>query len=685
GGKTMSGTGGGFHVSSTGILTTTGGNILTTGGVLTLNSDASGSASVAQIISGSITGNVNVKRYVAGSISAYRSYRYFSSPVNQTANAVGGHPGYGFTDLQQQTPITGWGTGAAFTPTPSPGQFDTSPLGNPSLFFYYEPDLDPANSSIAISDYKGLSSINDAFPVGNGFLFYYRGDRNGGPNTFVSGSTPTTATLQYTGLLNQGNIQVYIPTLISTVTPYNGTSKVYDKSILTAANVIQNFSYTSHGSNNDGFHLMGNPYACTIDLEKLTITTPPLGNNYIYMLNNAGIMGAYLLTSNSLVLNNGVGRFVLAGQGFFVKGNSLGTTQLQFTEACKVTSGITTPTVFALNQSPAKPIQSLQVRLTLDSVNYNETVINFGYNNAKNKFLPLEDAYYNYGLSQTTFMASYSSDNQPLLINQMGSLDSIKTIPLYAEGQINGTYTMKFTGVSTIDPRFKLWLKDNLLKDSLDLSANSVYTFNIDRGNTQTYGATRFSLVVQPTHIADRYNLLIFNGVKGNSSVLLNWTTQNEGDYTGFTVQRSTDGGKTYAVIDTLQSNGAGAYNYTDSNPATNGTNLYRLVQNNINNVNSFSNIVTISYQPISSIAVRFEVFPNPAVNSIQVKLKDQSPASTLYIKVYNMSGNLVLDTKVSTGNSLTQDINNLIKGSYVINITDSNSTNYGAATFTKL
>jgi hypothetical protein len=701
---------GNFSVASTGVLTMISPAKLVAGTstvpYLSLKSDAAGSASVAAITgSSTITGYVNVERYMNGGASK-RTYKFLSAPVNQGSapGVLSGSLAYGFKDLQLTAPISGYGAVGTYPGgTPPTNAFDPTPLANPAVLFYNEPDSDPINMQIVNSDYRGIKTIGEKLPIGNGFLFYFRGNRNmndasGTVNKATSGGTPEPTTLNFNGNLNQGTINVVIPT--------NGVASdgLGHQVYTTPSTAAAIFSYTNHSSTNDGYHLVGNPYACSIDLDQITLTNP--GSTTIYMLNNVGIMGSYVKGSGITTPVNGVGRYVLSGQGFFVKGNSTPNTTLSFTEACKVTGLSTgsTPTPFAVSEPQTLAINQLNtndssfaaagnataaqqpdilIRLALDSANYDETLIHFN-NKAQNKYNVFEDAYYNYGITQTTFMATYSTDNKPLLINQMSGLDSVKTIPLYAEGQINGKYTMTFTGTSSLDPRFKLYLKDNLLKDSLDLSANSVYTFNIDRSNAKTYGASRFTLSVQPTNIAASYQLLAFNGVKNNNSVALNWKTQYEGNYTGFTLQRTTDNWKTITNLAVLQSDGSGLYAFTDTNPNTDAVNQYRLVQNNINGVNSFSNVVTVSYLSVNTLTNKLQVFPNPVANVIQVNIKPDANSGSLHVKIFDLKGELIINNTFIQGNAIIQDVSKLMQGNYVIQVNDNNKS-YGSTTFTKL
>lgn len=688
---------GSFSVSSVGILQikTAGTTLTSTNGVLTLKSDANGSASVAPLPSSTttITGNINVQRYAVGG-AGRRNYRLLSSPVNQST--INGLPAYGFIDLQATTMISGYGAVGAYNGslTPPSNAFDLTPLGNPSVFFYYEPDADPINQMISKSDYKGINSINERFPIGNGFLFFFRGDRtinglNGIAKTSTA-STPQNTTMNFLGNLNQGPINVNIPT--NPTATVNGNI-VY---ITPTTAVSPTFSYTVHTPANDGLHLIGNPYACAIDLEGITLTN---SSNNIYMLNNSGTFGVYQKGTPTGSLNNGVGRFVLSGQGFFIQGNS-SAASVSFSETCKATTfssslvpttfAVAKPTIFAVSKMQTNNVQQsedavptstphiMSISLTLDSVNNNETTIQFGEKTAKNSFDRQEDAYYMSGPAQTTFLASYTKDNQPCLINHMGSLDSIKTIPLYAEGQKDGLYTFKFTGASAIDQRYKFYLVDNFKKDSLDLSANDVYNFNIQRSNTQTFGATRFILVRHDSGL--HYNLLTFNGTKQNNAVALSWKTEYEGDYTNFLLQRSTDEGKSYTIIDSVKANGSGTYAFID-NKANDGTNQYRLVQNVGADASRFSNIVIADFLGLS----KFKVYPNPAIDIIKVDFDAPADVTFLTVKIYNINGRVVGNIKTTTSKTSSQDVSQLPRGTYIIKVSGDNNKLYGTKKFIKL
>ena len=83
--------------------------------------------------------------------------------------------------------------------------------------------------------------------------------------------------------------------------------------------------------------------------------------------------------------------------------------------------------------------------------------------------------------------------------------------------------------------------------------------------------------------------------IAGNTQVQLVWKTVNEQNYFNFTVERSIDSAKTFAVVGGLQATGAGTYSLPDKAPVK-GQNLYRLKQEDLNNTISYSTLVRVIF-----------------------------------------------------------------------------------------
>ena len=331
--KTM--TSGGFAVASTGVLTMVGASsytVLNANGNLTLNSSATSSATVAKITAGgpTITGNVNVQRWITGNNnSTYRGYRLMSSPVNGTTDSYPNN--YSVNYLLKSCYIRGT-SGIGF-----------DGVGNDNILLYRE-NVPPSNATFTSGTYNGInamapmpnysypidgntSSPTFMIPVGDGFLFFFRGDRL--VNTYaaetVSTYVPTSAIVTATGKLNQGSYPV--------------------KDWYNSGTTYLGFTNTTANSAVRGFNLVGNPYASTIDLTTAS-TTAGAGLQISSGIAGKGVESNFYelnpttqnfdVWSNSL--NSGTNqatKYIASGQGFFVKVDTVNQT-LTFNEAAKV-------------------------------------------------------------------------------------------------------------------------------------------------------------------------------------------------------------------------------------------------------------------------------------------------------------------------------------------------------------
>lgn len=136
---------GNFSVSSTGVLNMANATFLNANGNLTLNSDATGTATVAAIPSvAGITGNVNVQRFLKGG-SGYRGYRLLTSSVYTAA--VSSNNVYSINYLKNTILLTG-------TNTNTTGGFDNTSAANPTLYLYRE-NIPPLYSSFTNGNFRG--------------------------------------------------------------------------------------------------------------------------------------------------------------------------------------------------------------------------------------------------------------------------------------------------------------------------------------------------------------------------------------------------------------------------------------------------------------------------------------------------------------------------------------------------
>ena len=243
-------------LSMTGILDIQTATEFQSDGNLTLISSSdgtSGNASIASLPSGaSVTGNVITQRYMSGE---GRIWRYFSSPItNATVSA-----------LQDDFPVTGSFTGAST---------GVGLLGNPSLFYYDETEIDVIDTGYVAYP---VASNSETLVVGRGYVTFIREDTN-----------PTV--LDLTGPVNQGNIS-FSPTFTS-----------------------------SGNSGDDGWNLVGNPYPSSIDWDNIGGWTKTNISSTIYVPDNSSGNLVFQEWNGSVgSLTDGI---IASGQSFWIQATS---------------------------------------------------------------------------------------------------------------------------------------------------------------------------------------------------------------------------------------------------------------------------------------------------------------------------------------------------------------------------
>ena len=222
---------------------------------------------------------------------------------------------------------------------------------------------------------------------------------------------------------------------------------------------------------------------------------------------------------------------------------------------------------------------------------------------------------------------------------------------------------------------------------------NLTYAFNIT-ADTSSQGSKRFKLVLrQDPSLA--VHLLTFTGAKASNGNILAWTTQNEDNYTNFTLERSTDGGVTYNTLNSFTSNSAGGYTFLDTAPAT--ASMYRLKMVDLNGAVTYSNIVTLLYANTSAVIKNnISLYPNPAQSTINLTIipnaANQSTgsvataSSTGYtIKIMSATG-LLVKTSTTTEQTWQTNVSSLLPGTYIMQVVNNGDNSLvGKGTFVKM
>ena len=633
---------------------------------LTLLSSATKTAAVTALPStGVISGIANVQRYITGNNNTtYRGYRLLSSPVNVSGNSNGG----GNLDLSYIN-TTIQGNAGAYTGGPG-GTANGFTFNNPNPTIYlYNEALTTSNTTFVSGKTVGVIAItpptvttlaatvstpNVSVPVGNGYLMYFIGD-----NTRANPSSsilPNNTTITATGTLNQGAIPVTIWSTGSTSLSF----------------------HSGTGAAVNGINQVGNPYASTINLEQVYVdnynsSSNPIGNIF-YELNEPG-QNYITYQIGGAVSKTRAGKYITAGQGFMVAATATGQT-LTFQEDQKVATQVTGSTTPALLLALKLPdgFADLHLQLTSDADTLVDTQTGIYLSSGWSDAFTSSDAIDLDGMSPIVSLSSFTSDGYRVGINELGSYLKNKRIKLFVKAAATGQYNIGLADIKNIDPLYHVYLVDKLLKDSVDLRTTKAYDFAINTGDTTTFGANRFVLAIEITGLQP-YQLLSFTGQKTDPAIRLQWTTANEGNFTGFTLQRLS--GTQWVGIDSLQSNGSGEYTYLDTAPLS-GVNTYRLMQNDITGNITYSNLVTVSTNSNGIL----NVYPNPAQSIVNVNVN--LPASTYKLNIYNSFGGVMNQSTVN-GTNWSQDITGYNTGTYIIEVADSKGNLVGKTKFIKV
>jgi hypothetical protein len=467
-------------INLTGTLTITQGN-LESNDKLTLKSDANGTARVAAISNTSygVIGNVNVERFIPGG-PGKRKWRFLSFATNDISLMS-------LTQLIDDILIT--------APTGAAGGFDINPL-NPantaSLRTYTE-----STTGAASNGWTDPNSINNNIATGVGFEVFVRGSRTL-TNPYLNWTEPDNVTIDYTGILNKGDI-------------------------------TKTLSYTNtNNSTSDGFNLVGNPYASAIDFESGNLTKTNIQNKFWSYNPNTGLYGIYDATLHTGT--NSITQYIASSQGFFVKATAANPS-ITFKETCK--SDNPGNNYFKSNSSSQNILPILKIGVSNDSTFIDETLLVLD-ENASALGEDEHDAYkwFNDALNIYTL----SKDNINLNIDARNYPTAIDTIPL-AVFSYNGNEVMtthhqiSFSGLESIPSSTDVVLWDKYLNTYTNCKIYPQYNFMITSDNS-SYGKNRFAILIGDVNIGiDNTNfsdkLILY---PNPSSSILNITTSSNWD-----------------------------------------------------------------------------------------------------------------------------------------------------------
>jgi hypothetical protein len=159
--------------------------------------------------------------------------------------------------------------------------------------------------------------------------------------------------------------------------------------------------------------------------------------------------------------------------------------------------------------------------------------------------------------------------------------------------------------------------------------------------------------------------LTFFTAKPQQQNVVLNWTSASEENFSHFVLERSFDG-IGFSPLQTIPSNVPGHYSYVDQQPAANLL-YYRLKM--VDRDGSFTRSSVLSVKRLQDVA--YTVFPNPAHNSLSLRMLAEKPATETLL-ICAASGAILKTETINLQqgiNTKKLDISSLSNGVYLIRL----------------
>lgn len=373
---------------------------------------------------GSITGNVNVEIAIP---SGRRAYRLFGNPINATV---------ALTSFTDDIHITGTG-GAA-------NGFDATTLNSPSAFTFSESSY----NGTANSGWSAFTNTNQNIAARGASRIYYRGPRTQSNLLDGSNPTPNAATIDITGAVNQGTVNVAM-------------------------------GFTAANGGYAGWNLIPNPYPSNVNIGAISSSNRNSIGTFSVWVPTNGTRGAYS------AISFGSSYIIPTGGAFFVQTSSA--TNFVFSESDKTNAAVSAN---LLKTDPFK-LNALQIDVTSnDTIFWDQYVFrNRDEANDNRDALDgpkMENPDVNF-YSLTSAGEKLAIDNRKVLAGQL--------VPLTFETSSDFNFTFK---ISNLDfPNYTVYLNDNYTAMKMKLTNTFKYDF-ITNSDLNSKGSDRFSLLFEP-------------------------------------------------------------------------------------------------------------------------------------------------------------------------------------------
>lgn len=268
----------------------------------------------------------------------------------------------------------------------------------------------------------------------------------------------------------------------------------------------------------EGFNLLGNPYACPIDWTQLynSGTTGSVYNAFWLYSNGTGYytyngltgVGTGLYEVQNEALSSGL---IASHKGFWVKATGPGAT-MTFKESYKNTGGA----VFLKSNTPDNEL--LRVQIESDMNGYKSAAVLVMNNQASMNVDQFDANYFAHPLAAAPGIGFVEPAGQQLSINTIPKTPSFKEIPLFLKIGKNGSYRIRFYELEKMDSQHCIAFVDTETNTTYNIREEPVITLNLTKDVTPN----RFKLVIGSPLQAEKLKDITCFG-DNDGQVLISW------------------------------------------------------------------------------------------------------------------------------------------------------------------